>query len=81
MRNSAWLTCEHAGQFAFASHGFARSAAVLDFFPMLLFDNCHGSAFNVKFIWDEFKHFIGAGFDAFAAAIAFVSFNYYEVVA
>jgi len=65
----------------FASHGFAGCAAVFDFFPMFFFDSCHGSAFNVELVWDEFKHFVGAGFDAFAAAVALVSFNDYEVVA
>jgi len=81
MRNSARLTREYARQFAFASHGFAWSTTVFDFFPMLLFDSCHGSAFNVELVGNKFQNFVRAGFDAFAAAIALVSFNYYEVVA
>jgi hypothetical protein len=48
---------------------------------MLLLHSRHGSAFNIVLIGDEFKNFVGAGFDAFAAAVALVSFDYYEVVA
>jgi hypothetical protein len=81
MLDSAWLTRKYTGQFAFTSHGFTGCTAVLDFFPMLLFHSCHGSVFNVELVGNEFKNFDWASFDAFAAAVALVSFNDYEVVA
>ena len=75
------FTSEYAGYFSFSANGLARSTGILDFLAMF-FANCyHGSTFDVKLVGYQFKHAVRTSLDAFAAAIAFICVNYYEIVA
>lgn len=75
------LTRKYARHFSLSTHRLARSTTVLDFLAMFLSDCYHGSTFDVKLVWYQFKHAVGTSLDTFAAAIAFIGVNYYEIVA
>ena len=81
MRYCMRLTCKYAGHFSFSTYRLAWSTAVLDLLSMFLFNGYHGSVFNVKLVGYQFKHAVRTSLDTFAAAIAFVSIDHYEVVA
>jgi len=71
----------HAGQSSFSSNWFAWGAAVLYFFAVLFFHCRHCSAFNIILVGYKLENVVGAGFHAFAAAVALVCVYYDEVVA
>lgn len=75
------LTRKYAGHSSFSAYRLAWSTAVLDLLAMFLSNGYHGPAFDVKLVGYQFKHAVRTSLDAFAAAIAFASVDYYEVVA